>query len=285
MHAIKVENLNYTYGKKSPFEKQALKNVSLEINEGEFFGIIGETGSGKSTLVSHFNALSKIQQGNLSVFDLDASKKKSWKKLRSTVGMVFQYPEYQLFEDTVFKDVAFGPKNMKLEKDEIEKRVKNAILAVGLDYEKIKDKSPFEISGGQKRRVAIAGVISMQPKILVLDEPTAGLDPQGRDEILSLVKSLQKSVCPTIIMVSHNMDEISSLADRILVMNKGTAEKAMAPKDLFAQKEIIENSGLDFPTATKIQHKLEKRGIKFESCAVTVEDLAKQIGSMGGQNA
>ncbi len=277
MHAIEIKNLSFTYSKKSPFEKQALNNVSFEVEEGEFFGIIGATGSGKSTLVSHLNALQKVQSGEVFVFGQPTNNKKKLKDLRFQVGMVFQYPEYQLFEDSVAKDVAFGPKNMKLPKEEIDIRVKNALEAVGLDYEEIKDRSPFELSGGQKRRVAIAGVISMKPKILVLDEPTAGLDPVGRKEILTLVKHLQKHVCPTIVMISHNMDEISEYADRILMLANGQVQAVLPPNELFAQKDLVQNAHLDFPTATQIQEKLAQKGILFDETFVTTKQLAKAI--------
>jgi len=258
--------------------------VNFEIREGEFFGIVGATGSGKSTLVSHFNALQKIQEGEVNVFGISTAEKKTFRELRGLVGMVFQYPEYQLFEETVARDVAFGPKNMKLSEEEIEARVKEAIEAVSLDYEDLKNRSPFDLSGGQKRRVAIAGILAMRPKIFVLDEPTAGLDPAGRKEILALVKNLQKTMCPTIVMISHNMDEISSLADRILLLSDGKASAVLPPKELFSDRALIKTAGLDFPTATVIQNKLKDRGFVFPSCAVTVKELAEQIFSMRGGN-
>ncbi|MDD4839685.1 MAG: energy-coupling factor transporter ATPase [Clostridia bacterium] len=284
MLAIEVKNLTFTYSKKTPYEKKALDNVNFEIREGEFFGIVGATGSGKSTLVSHFNALQKIQEGEVNVFGISTAEKKTFRELRGLVGMVFQYPEYQLFEETVARDVAFGPKNMKLSGEEIEVRVKEAIEAVSLDYEDLKNRSPFDLSGGQKRRVAIAGILAMRPKILVLDEPTAGLDPAGRKEILALVKNLQKTMCPTIVMISHNMDEISELADRILMLNDGKVQAVLPPNELFANKTLISESGLDFPTATIIQNKLKEKGFKFPSCAVTLEQLSKQILNLGGSS-
>lgn len=277
MHAIEVKNLSYTYSPKTPFEKKALDDVTFEIREGEFFGIVGATGSGKSTLVAHFNALQKIQQGEVNVMQLSTADKKNLKTVRTTVGMVFQYPEYQLFEETVARDVAFGPKNLKLPQSEIDKRVRDSIEAVNLDFEELKDRSPFDLSGGQKRRVAIAGILAMHPQILVLDEPTAGLDPIGRNEILTLVKDLQKTVCPTIVMISHNMDEIAALADRILLLNDGKVEAVLRPEKLFENEEMIKRAGLDFPTASKLQKMLEVRGLKFPTCAVTLEQLAKQI--------
>ena len=221
MRAVELKGLTYTYSVKTPFEKRALDNVSLAVEEGEFVGLIGATGSGKSTLIQHLNGLVKVQQGEVSVEGMNASDKKTLKKLRFTVGMVFQYPEYQLFEDTVAKDVAFGPKNMKLDKEEVERRVRRAMEVVGLPYEEFAERSPFELSGGEKRRAAIAGVIAMEPKILVLDEPVAGLDPVGRREILALVRKLHEEVSPTVIMVSHYMDDIAEMADRIVALKEG----------------------------------------------------------------
>jgi energy-coupling factor transport system ATP-binding protein len=277
MRAVEVENLSFTYSKKTPYEKKALINVNFEIEEGEFFGIVGATGSGKSTLVMHLNSLNKVQEGDVKIFGLSAKDKKNLKEIRQNVGMVFQYPEYQLFEETVARDVAFGPKNLKLPPVEIEARVKEALLDVNLDYEEIKDRSPFDLSGGQKRRVAIAGILAMRPKILVLDEPTAGLDPAGRREILALIKDLQRTVCPTIIMISHNMDEIAKLAGRILLLSDGKVLAVKPPAQLFADEKLIIDAGLDFPTATVIQRALSARGVKFPSCAVTVAELAQQI--------
>ena len=285
MRAVEVENLTFIYSKKTPYEKKALDGVSFQIEEGEFFGIVGATGSGKSTLVMHLNSLNKVQEGDIRIFGLSAKEKKNLKEIRQSVGMVFQYPEYQLFEETVARDVAFGPKNLKLPPAEIEARVKEALLDVNLDYEEIKDRSPFDLSGGQKRRAAIAGILAMRPKILVLDEPTAGLDPVGRREILSLIKDLQRTVCPTIIMISHNMDEIAKLADRILLLSEGKALTVKPPHELFADEKLIADAGLGFPTATVIQRALASRGLKFPSCAVTVPELARQILELrGGAN-
>lgn len=203
---IKIDNLDYIYNQETPFEKIALDNINLEIEEGEFIGLIGHTGSGKSTLVQHLNGLIRVQSGKLYIDGFDISKKETkLKKIRQKVGLVFQYPEYQLFEETIYKDIAFGPKNLGLNEDEIKIRVIEAMEIVGLDYESLKDRSPFELSGGQKRRVAIAGVVAMKPKVLVLDEPTAGLDPHGRDEILTEIFDLFKKGGITVVLVSHNM--------------------------------------------------------------------------------
>ena len=277
MAVIEVKNLSYVYSKKTPYEKKALDNVSFEINEGEFFGIVGATGSGKSTLISHFNVLNKPQTGSVKVLGMDCSEKKNFLAVRFGVGMVFQYPEYQLFEDTVAKDVAFGPKNMKLPKEEIDRRVKESLDLVGLPYEVYGERSPFELSGGEKRRAAIAGVIAMEPKILVLDEVAAGLDPEGREEILKLIRRLQKEKCPTIVLISHNMDDIAALSDRILVMANGKIELLDTPKEVFKNVKKMTDLGLGLPTATGMQVELASRGVKFDDVCVTFDELASQI--------
>lgn len=246
MSAIEIKNLTYVYSPKTPFEKVALSDINLTIEEGQFVGIVGATGSGKSTLIQHLNGLVKVQdkkESSVVVNGMSATDKKTLKNLRFEVGMVFQYPEYQLFADTVEKDVAFGPKNMKLEKDEIDRRVRRAIEVVGLDYDTFAHRSPFDLSGGEKRRVAIAGVIAMEPKILVLDEPVAGLDPQGREEILALVKKLQKEVSPTVIMVSHNMDDIAVIADRIVALKDGKLIADGTPKKCFQTEHSSRTQG------------------------------------------
>lgn len=285
MAVVEVKNLSFTYSKKTPYQTHALTDVSFSIEEGEFFGIVGATGSGKSTLISHLNVLTKIQSGDISVLGLSVKEKKNLKSIRFGVGMVFQYPEYQLFEDTVEKDVAFGPKNMKLEKEEIDRRVKEALNLVGLDYDVYAKRSPFELSGGEKRRVAIAGVIAMEPKILVLDEVAAGLDPEGREDILKLIKKLQKEKCPTVVLISHNMDYIASLADRILVLSKGRVEFLGTPKEVFANYDRMNELKLGVPLATRIQKKLEAKGMRFSEVCVTADQLAHELKRISAKEA
>lgn len=282
MSVVEIKNLSFIYSKKTPYEKRALKDINLTIEEGEFVGVIGATGSGKSTLLQHLNGLIKVQDKKASqvfVNGMSATDKKTLKKLRFEVGMVFQYPEYQLFEDTVEKDVAFGPKNMKLEKDEITRRVRRALEVVGLDYDEFANRSPFDLSGGEKRRVAIAGVIAMQPKILVLDEPVAGLDPSGREEILSLIKKLQREVSPTIIMVSHNMDDIAVIADRIIVLKDGEIVGDGTPKSIFSNRTLVGKAGLDVPTATRLCDKFIENGIEIPSDCVTMQELRDALSA------
>lgn len=280
MSAIEIKNLNFVYSKRTPNEKQALKNINLSVEEGTFLGLVGATGSGKSTLIQHINGLIKVQNkktASVTVNGMSMSDKKNLKRLRFEVGMVFQYPEYQLFEDTVARDVAFGPKNMKLEKDEIDIRVRRALEVVGLDYDKFASRSPFDLSGGEKRRVAIAGVIAMQPKILLLDEPVAGLDPVGRTEILALVKRLQREVSPTVIMVSHNMDDMAEIADRIVALKDGEIIADSTPKEIFCDRQLIVQAGLDLPTATRIADAIIARGVKLPVDIVTMRELAEYL--------
>ena len=220
--SIKIENLTHVYMPKSPFEKKALDNVNLVIEDGEFLALIGHTGSGKSTLIQHLNGLLEPTSGRILVDDIDITNKEAkLTEIRKKIGLVFQYPEYQLFEETIEKDIAFGPNNLELSSEEVSRRVKKSMEMVGLDYETYKNVSPFDLSGGQKRRVAIAGVIAMEPKVLILDEPTAGLDPQGRDDILEQIKLLHEKYKMTIVLVSHSMEDVGKLAQRIVVMNKG----------------------------------------------------------------
>lgn len=278
---IVVKDVNYIYSAKTPFERHALKGVNLTINEGDFLGIIGHTGSGKSTFIMHLNGLFKLQSGEIDVFDIklvpDKKNKSDLRRLRGTVGMVFQYPEYQLFEDTVEKDVAFGPKNMGLDDEEVRRRVKRAIELVGLDYEDIKDRAPFELSGGQKRRVAIAGIIAMQPRVLILDEPTAGLDPYGKEQILSLITHLKKECSPTVIVISHDVDEITRFASRIVVFNDGKVMFDLPMNELFRHADELHAVGLEIPKAVRIAEKLRKRGVELEGDIVSLNDLLRAI--------
>ncbi len=280
MPCIEIKNLNFTYSKKTPYEKRALKDINLTVDEGEFIGLVGATGSGKSTLIQHLNGLIKVQdkkQSSVAVNGMSATDKKTLKKLRFEVGLVFQYPEYQLFGDTVAKDVAFGPKNMKLEADEVDRRVRRALEVVGLEYDKFAERSPFDLSGGEKRRVAIAGVIAMQPRVLVLDEPVAGLDPVGRSEILALIKKLQKEISPTVITVSHNMDDMAAMADRIIALKDGEIVADGSPKRVFCNRRLIAEAGLDLPAATRITDTLKARGIDLPSDIVTMDELAREL--------
>lgn len=278
---IVVKDVNYTYSAKTPFERQALKGVNLTINEGDFLGIIGHTGSGKSTFIMHLNGLFKLQSGEIDVFNIklipDKKNKSDLRRLRGTVGMVFQYPEYQLFEDTVEKDVAFGPKNMGLDDEEVKRRVKRAIELVGLDYEDVKDRAPFELSGGQKRRVAIAGIIAMQPRVLILDEPTAGLDPYGKEQILSLITHLKKECSPTVIVISHDVDEITRFASRIVVFNDGKVMFDLPMNELFRHADELHAVGLEIPKAVRIAKKLRERGVELEGDIVSLNDLLRAI--------
>ncbi len=276
--SIVARDLTFVYNKKTKFASVALKNLAVEIKNGEFVAIVGHTGSGKSTFVQHLNALIRVQDGYLSVGDhVVSSKNVDLKKLRSSVGMVFQYPENQLFADTVYQDVAFGPQNSKIPSEEIETKVKNAISLVGLDYESVKNKSPFELSGGEKRRVALAGILVMDPDILVLDEPTAGLDPVGKREILSLVKTFATQKNKTVIMVSHDMNEVYENADRVLVMKDGTIVYDLPPKELFKlEKEIIQMK-LEVPYVAQFLNVLEKKGFVFDKTVKTIDQVVSKL--------
>ena len=283
MSAIEIKHLTYIYSRKTPYEKKALDDVNLCIEEGSFVGIVGATGSGKSTLIQHLNGLIKVQDKKTSsvvVQGMSATDKKTLKNLRFKVGMVFQYPEYQLFADTVEKDVAFGPKNMKLPKEEIDERVRKAMDVVGLDYDQFASRSPFDLSGGEKRRAAIAGVIAMQPEILVLDEPVAGLDPAGREEILALVKKLQKEVSPTIILVSHNMDDIAVMADRIIALKDGKVVMDGTPKEVFSDRKHVEAIGLDVPFATSLSDEFIARGYDLPKDIISLDELADALSKI-----
>lgn len=276
--SIKISNLTHVYMPGSPFEKKALDDVSLEINDGQFVALIGHTGSGKSTLIQHMNGLLKPTSGEIIVDDKNITNKEvKLSDVRKKVGIVFQYPEYQLFEETIEKDIEFGPRNLGLSDEEISVRVKKAMKMVGLDFETYKDKSPFELSGGQKRRVAIAGVVAMEPKVLILDEPTAGLDPKGRDEILGQIKKLHDEYNMTIILVSHSMEDVARVADRILVMNKGKCVLDGKPYEVFKEIDTLENIGLAAPQITYLVRELRNRGFNITDDIFTVEDAKKAI--------
>lgn len=276
--SIKIENLTYVYMPKTPFEKKALDNVNLEIEDGEFLAVIGHTGSGKSTLIQHLNGLLKPASGKIYVDGTDITDKDTkLVDIRKKVGLVFQYSEYQLFEETIAKDIAYGPSNLELNEDEILKRVKKSMEMVGLNYEEYKDISPFELSGGQKRRVAIAGVIAMEPKVLILDEPTAGLDPAGRDDILEQIKLLHEKYNMTIILVSHSMEDVGKLAEKIIVMNDGHIELQGKPKEVFKEIDTLEKIGLAVPQVTYLMRELKKKGFNVSEDIFTVEKAKSEL--------
>lgn len=275
--SIILDHVNYIYGADTPLAVKALDDVCLQIPDGQFVGIIGHTGSGKSTLVQHLNGLIKASSGSIYFNGKDIyDKGYNMKQLRSKVGLVFQYPEHQLFEIDVFTDVCFGPKNLGLDKNETELRAYDALRKVGLPDE-LFYQSPFELSGGQKRRVAIAGVLAMKPEVLVLDEPTAGLDPKGRDEILHQIKKLQTETGMTIILVSHSMEDVAEYVDRIIVMNKGSVMFDDIPRKVFAHYKELEEVGLAAPQVTYILHELKKRGLNVDPSATTIEEAAETI--------
>lgn len=277
---IKLESVSYVYMQGGPFEKTALNNINLEIGDGEFIGLIGHTGSGKSTLIQLLNGLIKPTEGRVRVAGFDLTDKKTkMRDVRFKVGLVMQYPEHQLFEETVFKDIAFGPQNMGLPQEEIKNRVEFAANLVGLSKE-ILDKSPFDLSGGQKRRVAIAGVLAMEPKVLILDEPTAGLDPGGRDEILFKIKDMHERMNLTVILVSHSMEDVAKLADRILVMNGGSIEMFDTPSKIFENAERLSQIGLNVPQITQVCDRLRAAGMPLAEGIYTIEDAAWQISKL-----
>ena len=275
---IQVEHLTHTYMPGSPFSAVALNDVSLTIEDGELIGLLGHTGSGKTTLVQHLNGLIKPTSGRVVVDGLDLTQKGiSLLEVRKKVGLVFQYPEYQLFEETVARDIAFGPRNMGLDAEEIDRRVRGAMLQVGLNYDEVAERSPFELSGGQMRRVAIAGVLAMHPKVLVLDEPTAGLDPKGRDDILEQIAYLHRQTDMTVILVSHSMEDIARYADRIIVMNQGEVLYNDTPRKVFAHYQELEQVGLAAPQVTYIMHDLKEQGFPVSVDVTTVEEAAQEI--------
>lgn len=276
--SIKVEHLTHIYDKGMPSESVALDDVSFTAEDGQFIGIIGHTGSGKSTLLQHLNGLLKPDEGTVTVGNVDITQPGiSMVEIRKRIGLVFQYPEYQLFEETVAKDVAFGPKNLGLSETEIEERVKEAIELVGFDYETVKDRSPFELSGGQKRRVAIAGVVAMRPEVLILDEPTAGLDPKAHKDVLNMVEEVHRRTGNITIFVSHNMADIARLSDKILVIHSGKLVTKGSPKEVFSQKETLRSVGLDLPPVTEFTEGLRERGINLSATILDVDEAAAQI--------
>ncbi|MBO0575673.1 energy-coupling factor transporter ATPase [Clostridium botulinum] len=276
--SIKIENLTHVYMEGTPFEKKAIDNINITIEDGEFVALIGHTGSGKSTLIQHINGLLKPKSGNIIIDNVNiADKGVKLSSIRKKVGLVFQYPEYQLFEETTEKDIAFGPINLGLNQEEILNRVKRAMNIVGLDYEVYKDKSPFELSGGQKRRVAIAGVVAMEPKILILDEPTAGLDPKARDDIYSKIQALRKEYNMTIILVSHSMEDVAKFADKILVMHKGKCVLQGKPCEVFKEIDALESIGLAAPEVTYLVQKLRKKGFNLPDNIYTIEKAKKEL--------
>lgn len=275
---INFKNVSFIYGEKTPFEKLALDNIDLTIKSGEFVGIIGHTGSGKSTLIQHFNGILKPTTGDVFIGDMNTKDKELAKSgLRYKIGLVFQYPEYQLFEETIEKDIAFGPKNMGLSEEEITARVKEAMEIVGLDYETKKDKSPFEISGGQKRRVAIAGILAMKPDILILDEPTAGLDPKGRDELFFQIKNLYEKNNITIVLISHSMEDVAKLVNRIIIMKNGKIHLDKNTKEAFSDVDDLKEVGLNVPQITELMDTLRKRGHHFSKNILTVDEAFEEI--------
>lgn len=270
--SIKIENLTHIYMPKTPFEKKALDDINLVIEDGEFLALIGHTGSGKSTLIQHLNGLLEPSSGRILVDNIDITNKETkLTDIRKKIGLVFQYSEYQLFEETIEKDIAFGPNNLGLSEEEVSDRVKRAMEMVGLDYESYKDVSPFDLSGGQKRRVAIAGVIAMEPKVLILDEPTAGLDPKGRDDILEQIKTLHEKYKMTIVLVSHSMEDVGKLAERIVVMNKGKIALLGKPAEVFKNIDILESIGLAVPQVTYLMKALREKGFEVSDNIFTIE--------------
>lgn len=275
--SIILDKINYMYNDKTAYEKHALKNINLHIKDGEFIGLIGHTGSGKSTLIQHLNGLIKATSGHIYYNGADIYDKDfNMRELRSKVGLVFQYPEHQLFETTVFKDIAFGPKNLNLDPLDVDLRAYEAMKLVGLGEDML-DASPFELSGGQKRRVAIAGVLAMKPEVLILDEPTAGLDPRGRDEILDQIEKLHKETKITVILVSHSMEDVAKYVDRIIVMNKGEIHFDDEKRKVFANYKELESIGLAAPQVTYVMNGLKKSGVSIDTQAITISEAKADI--------
>ena len=282
--SIVIEHLNYIYMQGGPYETKALDDVSLTIRDGEFVGLIGHTGSGKSTLVQHLNGLILPTSGKITVDGMDLADKNTDKRaIRRRVGLVFQYPENQLFEETVEKDIAFGPKNLGLDEAEIDRRVRTAMRRVALDYDALAQRSVFELSGGQMRRVAIAGVLAMEPQTLVLDEPCAGLDPKGREEILGLISDLHRESGATIVMVSHSMDDVAALAERVIVMNHGKVAMDGAPREVFSRGEELRAIGLDVPQAVELAQKLREKGFDVPEGIYKIEEVRAAVEAIVGK--
>ena len=282
---IRVENLTHIYGQDTPFCRSAVAGVSLEIMEGEFLGIIGHTGSGKSTLIQHLNGLLQPTGGKIYLEDRDIwADPKRIREVRFQVGLVFQYPEYQLFEETAYKDISFGPKNMGLSQQEIDRRVRDATAFVGLD-EGLLSKSPFELSGGQKRRVAIAGVIAMEPRVLILDEPSAGLDPAGRRSLLENIRAYHRQKGTTVVMVSHSMDEVAENVDRIIVLADAGVVMSGTPHEVFSRAEELVAVGLNVPQVTRVAMELRRRGVEIDPAVYTVADLRQALSALKGGKA
>ncbi len=278
---LEVKNLTHTYSGNSPFINDAVSDVTFTVESGEIVGIIGHTGSGKSTLVQHLNGLLKPTSGSVLFENKDIwENPKEIRKIRSKVGLVFQYPEYQLFEETVFKDIAFGPKNMGLEGDELDKTVKEICEIVGVKPEFF-EKSPFDLSGGEKRRVAIAGVMAMKPKVIVFDEPTAGLDPKGREDVMEIIRNYREAFGATVIIISHSMEDMASLADKILVMNKGKLFMFDTVENVFSHSEELRKIGLNVPIVTRVFEELEGLGLKLPKKALTVNEAVKILKAVG----
>ncbi len=276
--SIQVRNLSHIYSKGMPDEQKALDNINFNIYDGEIVGVIGHTGSGKSTLLQHLNGLLKADSGSIEIDGVDITKPGvSMRDIRKKVGLVFQYPEYQLFEETVALDVAFGPKNLGLSPEEVDSRVKEGLELVGLSYEDIKDRSPFELSGGQKRRVAIAGVIAMKPHVLILDEPTAGLDPGAHKDILSMIEEVHESQNNIILFVSHNMADVAALSDKVLVMDEGKLIMAGTPKEIFAQRDRLTAIGLSVPPVTELMYRLKERGVPAAENILDIKEAAEVL--------
>lgn len=278
MSLIEIKNLTHIYSEGLPFEKKAIDDINLKIEENEFIGLIGHTGSGKSTFIQHLNGLLKPSSGEIIVDGMKVDKSSSnLTELRKKIGLVFQYPEYQLFEETIERDIAFGPGNLDLSEEEVLRRVRSSMDSVGLDYETYKDKSPFELSGGLKRRVAIAGVLAMEPKVLILDEPTAGLDPRGRDEILSEIKSIHEKRKITVILVSHSMEDVAKIAERIIVMDKGKVFLDSNPREIFRNEDKLLSVGLGIPQITSLMRTLKKKGLDINEDSITVEEAKESL--------